>query len=201
MFIENKYHRIYQALIERARARTLTGYKESHHAIPVSLGGTDDDRVDLTAREHYIAHRLLVKITEGEHRSKMLFALWRMSNQPNRTILSSVYARLREEHAVAIKDLNTGRKYPNRKRPAYSEEARAKRAEVARRTIEMRRARGDFDKPLSEETKAKIREARAKQDMSHLKGRKRSEKTRAKIRAARALQTNVRNQYSSSPPK
>lgn len=38
-------------------------YKESHHIIPKSMGGTDESTnlIDLTLREHYIAHKLLFK--------------------------------------------------------------------------------------------------------------------------------------------
>jgi hypothetical protein len=58
------YTKHYTNLINRAKERTLEGYKESHHIIPKCLGGTDerDNLVDLTAREHFIAHLLLWKI-------------------------------------------------------------------------------------------------------------------------------------------
>lgn len=38
-------------------------HKESHHIIPKSMGGTDESTnlIDLTLREHYIAHKLLFK--------------------------------------------------------------------------------------------------------------------------------------------
>ena len=74
-----KYHRHYQSLIENARDRILPSdtYKESHHIIPRSLGGSDDrnNLVDLTAREHYIAHLLLAKMHGGEQKRKMLAAV------------------------------------------------------------------------------------------------------------------------------
>lgn len=59
------YQKIYGALVERARNRTLAGiYTERHHVIPRCMGGSDDrsNLVDLTAEEHYVAHQLLVKI-------------------------------------------------------------------------------------------------------------------------------------------
>ena len=74
-----KYHRHYQSLIENARNRILPNdiYTESHHIIPRSFGGSDDktNLVDLTAREHYIAHLLLSKMHGGEQRRKMLAAV------------------------------------------------------------------------------------------------------------------------------
>lgn len=44
-------------------------YFETHHIVPKSLGGTDDKNnlVNLTAREHYIAHLLLVKIAKSSN--------------------------------------------------------------------------------------------------------------------------------------
>lgn len=58
------YEQIYNQLIDRARTRVLTGYKERHHITPRCIGGNDDasNLVDLTAREHFIAHKLLCEI-------------------------------------------------------------------------------------------------------------------------------------------
>jgi hypothetical protein len=56
------YTRIYHQLIERAKQRkSVEGYTEIHHIIPRSEGGTDksDNLVELTGREHFIAHKLL----------------------------------------------------------------------------------------------------------------------------------------------
>lgn len=186
MFKNNKYTAIYQSIIHNARERVLEGYTESHHIIPVSLGGSDEDRVNLTPREHYIVHRLLTHMTEGEDRSKMIFALWAMSNQKgefrperNYTVPGRVYERLRQEAINQLRKTNKGRKYPNRKRPEYSEEERKRRAALI---TEMNKKRAG--RPVSEETREKIRQKRALQDMSHMKGRIVSEETRAKISAA-----------------
>lgn len=61
------YKRIYDQLIERARNRVLSSYKERHHIVPRCMGGTDEisNLVDLTAEEHFVAHQLLVKIYPG----------------------------------------------------------------------------------------------------------------------------------------
>ena len=42
MYLQNKYTRVYNLIIERAKHRSLTGYKERHHIIPQSLGGTNN---------------------------------------------------------------------------------------------------------------------------------------------------------------
>ena len=38
-------------------------YHERHHIVPKCLGGTDDDDnlIDLLAREHFVAHKLLAQ--------------------------------------------------------------------------------------------------------------------------------------------
>ena len=62
------YKNIYSSLIEKAKQRvSLEGYFEKHHIIPKSLGGSNSksNLVNLTAREHFIAHCLLAKIHGG----------------------------------------------------------------------------------------------------------------------------------------
>lgn len=58
------YKKIHDALIERAKTRTLDGYYEVHHIIPRCMGGKDEtaNLVRLTPEEHYVVHQLLVKI-------------------------------------------------------------------------------------------------------------------------------------------
>jgi len=58
------YKRIHDAIIDRAKNRILTGYKERHHITPRCMGGSNDleNLVDLTAREHFIIHLLLAEI-------------------------------------------------------------------------------------------------------------------------------------------
>lgn len=58
------YQKIYNCLIERAKARIIPDYAEKHHIVPKCLGGTDDrlNLVRLTPEEHYLAHQLLTKL-------------------------------------------------------------------------------------------------------------------------------------------
>lgn len=63
------YQKIYNDLISRAQAREpLSEYKETHHIIPRCMGGSDDKEnlVELTGREHFIAHWLLCKIYDTQ---------------------------------------------------------------------------------------------------------------------------------------
>lgn len=82
LFIDNKYSRVYFKIINRAKSRYITGYKETHHIIPRCLGGLNslDNLVDLTAKEHYIVHLLLPHIVFDDiYKKKMWAALRCMS--------------------------------------------------------------------------------------------------------------------------
>ena len=75
---ESKYKDWYDNLIQKAQARGIVnGYKENHHVIPRCFGGDNSKQniVQLTAREHYIAHALLWKMKfSGVYGGKMAFA-------------------------------------------------------------------------------------------------------------------------------
>jgi hypothetical protein len=79
------YVKLYDNLIlaarDQQRVKTTRYEYDRHHIIPRSLGGEDipSNLVLLTPREHYLAHKLLVKIYSGEDRSKMIYALWWMT--------------------------------------------------------------------------------------------------------------------------
>lgn len=85
MFHDNKYTRIYHALMEKRKHLLLEKskeYCERHHIIPKALGGTDEEfnLVNLLPREHFIAHLLLTKMVKTEdHLIKMHWALHKMS--------------------------------------------------------------------------------------------------------------------------
>jgi hypothetical protein len=105
--LTNKYSSLYHKITSRAKQRIVEGYTEIHHIIPQSLGGGNDKEnlVELTAREHFICHWLLIKMTEGEDRSKMLYALNgmkaenRYQQRYHTKITARVYERYRIEHA------------------------------------------------------------------------------------------------------
>lgn len=104
IFINNKWHRCYMSLMTKAKSAHKDGYTERHHIVPKSLGGEDreDNIVTLTAREHLVAHKLLVRAVVPPARQKALAALWAMAvlrKGNNRIKMSSrEFARLREEY-------------------------------------------------------------------------------------------------------
>lgn len=89
MFLENKYTDLYFRLTNRAkkenRIKFEGQYYEEHHIIPKCLGGKDDrtNRVLLTAKEHFLCHFLLVKMTQGNQKAKMSYAFKCMCIQKN----------------------------------------------------------------------------------------------------------------------
>jgi hypothetical protein len=98
IFIDNKYSRIYFSIINRAKERLLENtYFEKHHIIPKSLGGSNkkENLVKLTAREHFICHLLLTKMTSGDAYYKMINAAWLMSIKDSSCINSYTYEQLK----------------------------------------------------------------------------------------------------------
>ena len=77
------YQRIHDAIIDRARNRKLQGYYEQHHVIPRCLGGNNEktNLVKLTAREHFIIHRLLCELHPTN--DKLFFAYRMMAVMKN----------------------------------------------------------------------------------------------------------------------
>ncbi len=113
MFIDNKYTKWYYTIISTAKSRILDAdsYKEKHHIVPKSFGGNNSESnlVYLTAREHFICHLLLIKMTTAEHRRKMVFAAWRLSHPKNLEhglkINSRTYAILKLQVSIAHKNM------------------------------------------------------------------------------------------------
>ena len=85
------YTRIYNQIIERAQNRKLDGYVEKHHIVPKCIGGLDvkENLVELTAREHFLCHRLLCEIYPKQ--PKLWYALWLMTIGKQRWITSTPY--------------------------------------------------------------------------------------------------------------
>ena len=87
------YQKVYNALISFRKSNPLKKskklYTELHHIVPRCLGGTDEPEnlVRLTAREHFIAHRLLAKIHADN--SDLALAVLFMAGNQRRDICSS----------------------------------------------------------------------------------------------------------------
>jgi 5-methylcytosine-specific restriction endonuclease McrA len=135
IFIDNKYTTWYNNIVQRAKTRSLTEYKERHHIIPRSLGGSNlkENLVDLTAREHFVCHWLLTKMVVSPYKEKMIYAAWTMANLENHNqqrhkITGRIYELLRQQYS-RIKSIHT-----KTNNPMHDPEVRKKhQAAIARR--------------------------------------------------------------------
>lgn len=74
------YKRIYDEFIsDRSSKQDIKGYFETHHILPRSLDGTDEQNnlIKLTASDHLFAHALLARI----YKDKMISALFLMNGK------------------------------------------------------------------------------------------------------------------------
>lgn len=80
MFLDNKYTKIYYKIINRSLERNYLKERndgcQTHHIIPRCFGGTDDSAnlAVLTYKEHRVCHRLLIGMTTGASKYKMMYA-------------------------------------------------------------------------------------------------------------------------------
>lgn len=92
------YASIYDRLIARSRGRKRHGYMERHHIVPKCLGGPDTKAniVLLTAKEHFVAHKLLARMHPNIYGLwQALVAMGRLSGYKSR-IFASERARAAE---------------------------------------------------------------------------------------------------------
>jgi len=103
------YKKVHDKIIERAKARTLPldQYREKHHIVPRCMGGTDelDNLVELTAREHYVVHQLLVKMYPNE--SGLVWAARYMTYDSNgERINNRLYEWLKTKYSKVVSKQN-----------------------------------------------------------------------------------------------
>jgi len=100
------YDKIYRSIIDKAlnenRVKSKLSYYERHHIIPSCVGGTNDKNnlVLLTAKEHFICHKLLCEIYDSP---KLKYAYWAMCKQTggdmkrNYRVSSKTYENAKKE--------------------------------------------------------------------------------------------------------
>lgn len=176
---KNKYSQWYENLIRKAQNRLLVnGYVEKHHVIPVCFGGSNakTNIVTLTAREHYIAHLILWKMSmDKKYHNKMTMALHVMVNgsgnkKQNRSYLvrSRIYEANRKEYCRVISEIMSGpdNKWRGRKHSAESiEKMKAWQQDPIVKQQQRERVLGEknhfYGKKHSEEIKKQIAESTA----------------------------------------
>lgn len=183
------YEKIYNQIVERAKNRVLDCYTESHHIIPRCMGGGDEKEnlVNLTAREHFICHRLLVQIHPSNN--KLKFALWAMCNMKSKrqsryTPSSRIYESIKIEVIQLISDKKKGVKLSGEHKRKTSEAltGRKRPQEVIDKIVKTRKESGGWKH--SDETKNKIRSnngMKRQEVRDKLKGREISDETRKKL--------------------
>jgi hypothetical protein len=188
------YQKIYNQLIEKAisenRRKGIDVYYERHHIIPKCIGGANDktNLVLLTAREHFVAHKLLCEIYPDD--SNLEHAIWRMAHQQTKLhkrdyIISSYeYERYKILHSKKIKKVglaNKGKRHSNetRKKMSITHTGKVKSIETCKKISKSNKGKQAWNKGLtgfshSEATKEKMR--KPKPGVSEkLKGRKQSD--------------------------
>ena len=189
--LDNKYTKTYFNIIYRARQREIDGYFESHHIIPKSLGGSNkkENLINLTAREHFICHLLLIRMYDGMDKNKMIHASWAMATLENEhqkryKIRSKTYEVLRKQYANIRSNALKGKQ-----RPPLSEETKKKISEShkdKKRTPMSEESKKKLSESLKGKNVGKIRTEEQRLAMSErLKGKpgiKHSEETKQKLR-------------------
>jgi len=95
------HQKIYDNIISKAKFENRIKYKgiyyEEHHIIPKCLGGNNkkENKVLLTAKEHFIEHKLLTYIYKGNR--KIAYAFHRMTYSKNGNYIKSA-----RDYAYAI---------------------------------------------------------------------------------------------------
>jgi len=173
------YEAHYKKLISRSvlRGRPL-GCFEIHHIVPRCLGGSDDksNLVALTPEEHFIAHQLLVKIHRNNPKLAYAALMMTVGSEfvPRRNKAYGWIRRLVSEH----RRNRTGVKHSEESKRARSEKLKGKPlSEETKLKLKQAWERRKVEKPMTEETRAKLSLSSA--------GRKHSQETKAKLSAIR----------------
>lgn len=215
MFEENSYLKEYYNIINNNKILDPTSqYCEKHHIIPKSLNGSNkkDNIVYLSAKDHFLCHKLLVKFTTGINNQKMWNALWRMMNkqsysqQRDYTFTEKEYEEARINHSITqsnrMRQENNpffGKKHSNESKKKMSEAKKGKSyeeifGEEYASVMREQRKNETTGKKRSESTKEKIRQNKLgksrdpelmKRIGEKLKGRKQSQETIEKQKLAR----------------
>jgi len=211
------YKKHYERLIEKAKlSKRVKGdtYYEKHHILPKCLGGTNkkDNLVLLTAKEHFIAHLLLVEIYEGINKAKLSFALFQMCRKNKlhgRVISSRQFDKAKQimskncsgingtfygrKHSDEVKNNLSKRMTENNpsKNGVWNKGKKTKKLEYDHKLKISKKLKGqprtiEVKKKISESHKGKPKSEKHKLMLSNtLKGKKLSEETKLKMSISR----------------
>lgn len=176
MIKNHHYYKRYLKFIEAIKQNPQEGVKECHHIIPKSLGGKNvkENLINLTPRQHYIAHWLLWKVYQNK---EMTLAFWIMSNMIEKgvwhKINSKTFQTLKEQHQKIQSEKMT------KNNPMYDEKSRKK----------LSQSRKKLNWSPSDEHKKQISDAQKSKPKTELHRKKISESLRGKIKT----ETHIKN--------
>lgn len=205
--VSQHHYQRYMRLMQALKNQKIDGYFERHHILPKSLGGDNskENLINLTARQHFIAHKLLWMAYRG---SQMGRAFYSMCNIRKSYVGSKEYELARIEVAKATSELgkkSKGRVTPDQVREkqklamagrklsashvlalksrVFTEETRekmslAQRGKVMSSDAKLKISRAKKGKSLTQEHKLKLSIAHAGRPK-----KKMSEETKARISA------------------
>ena len=122
LFAKMNHRKIYESIIENAKSKNRKKlkknhpnyiYYENHHILPVCLSGNNEKNnlVLLTAREHFICHKLLTYIYKGNRKIACAFHKMSFGNHNDKYKISSKdYAYARELISLTLISNETRKK-------------------------------------------------------------------------------------------
>ena len=115
-FLDNKYTKLYFQIINSTTETELLGYCETHHIIPRSFGGSDDEDnlVKLSSRKHFLCHYLLTKMVKERSnlwfKAVKAFSMMHTGHEGKRYINSKLYEQNRKHMSVTMSKAQSGEK-------------------------------------------------------------------------------------------
>lgn len=109
------YRRSYDALVNSRRWRERVAGLERHHVMPRALGGDNakSNLVNLTPREHFVAHRLLAKIHGGPMWAALAYMARGNTKSARGVVVSShAYAAIKKHHSAWLSEKYSGEGNP-----------------------------------------------------------------------------------------
>lgn len=135
VFVNNKYTKWYNQIIQSSQENPNSGYTERHHIIPKCLKGSDDKSniAILSARQHFICHLLLTKMVEKEHHKvKLRYAAILISHTRDDIYTSNrMYALLRANLKHTPEWI--AKRAKSRTGCKYSEESKKRISDIAKK--------------------------------------------------------------------